>query len=171
MASKTGESNLQHDFARACGPCTLAFDILKTFEEAANIEQQTCEFGADGIECLMHVLPCCDHRFGKHTGAFTSAGVAARRQRFRPVRCCARHQVRAREFRPQSFSRLQLMRFDQGATIASTPARKPDEWTFRFIDGDAGAAKVGDDLPFAQSQMLGTKAIDGRLRRLRDAAR
>jgi hypothetical protein len=114
----------------------------------------------------MYVLPCRDHRFGKHAGAFAPAAVAAGRQRFRPIGCCSRHQVRARELGPQSFSRLQLMHFDQGTAVASAPARKPDERTFRFIDGDAGAAKVGDDLAFAQSQMLGTKAVDGRLRGL-----
>jgi hypothetical protein len=171
MACETSEGNLQHDFARACGPRTLALDILETFEEATNIEQQTCEFRTDGIECLMHVLPCRDHCFGKHAGAFAPGGMAAGRQRFRPVGCCSRHQVRARELHPQSFSRLQLMRFDQGTPVASASARKPDEWTFGFIDGDAGAAEVGDDVPLAQRKMLRTKAIDGRLSRWRDAAR
>jgi len=68
------------------------------------------------------------------------------------------------------YSRLQLMRFDQGTAVASAPAGKPDKRTFRFIDGDAGAAKVSDNLPLTQGQMLGTKTIDGWLRRLRDAA-
>jgi hypothetical protein len=77
--------------------------------------------------------------------------------------------MRAREFRPQPFARLQLMRFDQGTPIASAAARQPDKRTFRFIDGDARAAKVGDDFPFPQGKMPGTKATYGRLRRLRAA--
>jgi len=73
----------------------------------------------------------------------------------------------AREFRPQPFTRLQLIRFDQGTPIASAPAREPDKRTFRFIDGDAGTAKLGDDFLFCQGKMLGTKAIYCRLSSLR----
>src|SRR5262245_60015571 len=79
--------------------------------------------------------------------------------------------MRAREVRPQLFSRLQLMRLDQGTPVASAPPRQPDQRAFRFIDGDAGAAKVGGDLPFSQRKMLSTKAINGRLLRLRATRR
>src|SRR5262245_12631671 len=79
--------------------------------------------------------------------------------------------MRAREVRPQSFSRLQLMRLDQDTPVASAPPRQPDQRAFRFVDDHAGAAKVGHDLAFHQNKMLGTKAINGRLRRLRATRR
>src|SRR5215470_14043761 len=79
--------------------------------------------------------------------------------------------MRAREVRPQSLSRLQLMRLDQGTPVASAPSRQPDQRAFRFIDGNAGAAEVGHDLAFLQSKMLGTKTINGGLRRLRATRR
>ena len=75
--------------------------------------------------------------------------------------------MRAGKIRTQSFSRLQLMRLDQGAAIASAPARQPDKRAFRFIDDNAGAAEVGDDLALRQSKMLRAKAVNDRLRSLR----
>src|SRR6185503_18752707 len=80
-------------------------------------------------------------------------------------------QMRAGKIRTQSFSRLQFMRLDQGAAIASAPARQPDKGAFRFIDDNAGAAEVGDDLALRQRKMLRTKAVNDRLRSLRLPAR
>jgi hypothetical protein len=40
--------------------------------------------------------------------------------------------MRTRKIRTQSFSRLQLIRLDQGAAIASAPARQPDKRGFPF---------------------------------------
>src|SRR6476660_2113542 len=85
VAGEAGESELQHHFARARGPGALALDILKTFEEAANIEQQTCEFRTNGVKRLMDALARRDHCIGKCAGAFAAAGMAAGRQRLRPV--------------------------------------------------------------------------------------
>jgi len=59
------------------------------------------------------------------------------------------------------------MHFDQGAAIASAPARQPDKRTFRFVDDNAGAAELGDDLALRQSKMLRAKTINDRLRSLR----
>src|SRR4029077_8190177 len=79
--------------------------------------------------------------------------------------------MRTRKTRTQSFSRLQLIRLDQGAAIASAPARQPDKRAFRFIDDNAGAAEFGDDLALHQSKMLRAKAVNDRLRVLRLPAR
>jgi hypothetical protein len=46
----------------------------------------------------------------------------------------------------QPFSRLKLMDFDQWPPIAASPAREPTDRTFNFIDNDANAAKIDDDL-------------------------
>jgi len=70
--------------------------------------------------------------------------------------------MRAGKIRTQSFSRLQLIRLDQGAAIASAPARQPDKRAFRFIDDNAGAAELGDDLALRQSKMLCAKAVNDR---------
>jgi len=67
--------------------------------------------------------------------------------------------MRAREIAAESFTSLELMRFDQGAAIASAPTREPGQRTFRFIDDDAGSAELCDDLPRRQSQMLSPKAV------------
>src|SRR4029077_10018230 len=71
--------------------------------------------------------------------------------------------MRAGKIRTQSFSGLQLIRLDQGAAIASAPARQPDKRAFRFIDDNAGAAELGDDLALRQSKMLRAKAVNDRL--------
>jgi hypothetical protein len=75
--------------------------------------------------------------------------------------------MRAGKIRTQSFSRLQLIRLDQGAAIASAPVRQPDKRAFRFIDDNAGAAELGDDLALHQSKMLRAKAVNDRLGSLR----
>jgi hypothetical protein len=38
------------------------------------------------------------------------------------------------------------MDFDQWPPIAASPAREPTDRTFNFIDNDANAAKIDDDL-------------------------
>jgi hypothetical protein len=77
MACEAGKSELQHHFAGTRGPSTLALDILKTFEEAANIEQQTCEFRTNGVKRQMDALARRDHGIGQCAGAFAAAGMAA----------------------------------------------------------------------------------------------
>jgi hypothetical protein len=67
------------------------------------------------------------------------------------------------EIRAQPLARLQLVRFDQSAAVAPTPAREPNQRAFSFVDDDAGAAEIGDDLALRQSEMLSAKAINNRL--------
>ena len=74
--------------------------------------------------------------------------------------------MRAGEISAQPFTGLQLMRLDQCAAVAPAPAREPGQRAFSFIDGDAGAAEVRDDLPLRQGEMLRAEIIDDRLRRL-----
>src|SRR4029077_10345311 len=75
--------------------------------------------------------------------------------------------MRSGKIRTQSFSRLQLIRLDQGAAITSAPARQPDKRAFRFIDDNGCAAELGDDLALRQSKMLRAKAVNDRLMSLR----
>ena len=77
MTCKAGESELQHDFAGARGPHALALDIFETFEEAANIKQQACEFWTDRVKRLVHALTRGNHCVGKNARAFASAGMSA----------------------------------------------------------------------------------------------
>jgi hypothetical protein len=74
----------------------------------------------------------------------------------------ARHHVSASEIGAQPLAGLELMRLDQGAAVASAPARQPSERAFGFIDGDIDAAEFGRDLPFGQVEMLAAKAVDRR---------
>jgi hypothetical protein len=66
----------------------------------------------------------------------------------------------AGEIRPQPLTRLQLMRFDQGAATASAPAREPAQRAFNFIDDNIDRAAIRNDLPSRQSEMLSAKAVD-----------
>ena len=118
----------------------------------------------------MHALARGDHRLGEGRGALAAGAAAAGRYRARPVRGHARHHVSAGEIGAQPLAGLKLMRLDQGAAVAPTPARQPGERTFGFIDGDAGAAEFGRDLPFRQVEMLAAKAIDCRRRKFARAA-
>ena len=79
VAGKTVEAELQHNFARASRPRALTLDILKTLEEAANVEQQACEFRANRVKRVMQPLPRRNHCLGKNAGLFASATTATGR--------------------------------------------------------------------------------------------
>jgi hypothetical protein len=66
----------------------------------------------------------------------------------------------AGEIRAQPLTRLQLMRFDQGAAIASASSREPSQRAFYFIDDNLDAAAIRDDLSLCQSEMLSAKAVN-----------
>ena len=174
MAREPVERELQHDLGRARRPGAFALDVFQALEEAADVEQQAGEFRADRIERLMHALARRDHGLGESAGALAAGAAAAGRDRARPVRGGARHQMGAGEIRAQPFAGLQLMRRDQGAAVAATAAREPGQRAFRLVDGDAGAAELGRDLTLRQGQMPAAEAVDRRplrvmLRRRRHA--
>ena len=79
VTGETIETELQHNFARASRPSTLTLDVLKTFQEAANVEQQACEFRTERVKRVMHPLPRRNHCVGKHASSFASAATAADR--------------------------------------------------------------------------------------------
>src|SRR5262249_40399699 len=91
--------------------------------------------------------------------------------RIGPVRCGARHQLRAGKVRSQALTGLQLMNFDQWSAVAPTPPRQPTERALDLIDDDADAAEIRLDLLLRQNKMLRTKGADDRIQRLRHRAR
>ena len=46
------------------------------------------------------------------------------------------------------------MRLDQRAAVAAAAAREPGERAFELVDGDVGAAELGDDLLPIEREML-----------------
>jgi hypothetical protein len=53
----------------------------------------------------------------------------------------------AREIATESLASVKLVWLDQGAAIASAPARQPEQGAFCFIDDDARAPEFSDNLP------------------------
>ena len=167
MAREPVKRQLQHHLCGSCRPGALAFDVFEALEKTADIQQQPAEFRADGVERLMHPLARADHHVGECGAAFTAGAAAAGSDRAHPIGGGARHQMGAGEIDAQPLAGLKLMRFDEGTAVAPTTARKPGQRTFRFVDGDIGAAELGRDLALGQLKMLPEKAVDRRLRRLR----
>src|SRR5215208_5290650 len=56
VAREAIKTELQHDFCRTRRPGALPFHVFKPFEKAADVEQESDEFGSDRIECLPHTL-------------------------------------------------------------------------------------------------------------------
>jgi hypothetical protein len=165
MAREPVERELQHYFRRTGRPSAFALYILEAFEKAAGVEQEPAEFRADRIERLVDTLARGNHRLGERSGALATGAAASGGNRARPVRGGARHQMGASEIAAQPLTRLELVRLDQRAAVASAAARKPGERAFGFVDGDAGAAELGRDLALGKVEMLAEKGIDSRLLR------
>ena len=72
MAGEAIERELQYDLARTRRPCAFSLYIRKAFEEAADVEQQTCEFRTDGIKRVVHALTRRDHCVGEYRFAFAA---------------------------------------------------------------------------------------------------
>ncbi len=92
----------------------------------------------------MNALPSGNYRFRHRIGPLGPATwrAAGRFDQW----CRARHKQCTRKVGAQPFSGLKLMDFDQWTPIAASPAREPTDRTFDFIDNDANAAKIDDDL-------------------------
>src|SRR6185437_14253372 len=106
-----------------------------------------------------------DHRFRKRAGTLRTA-AAAGADRARPVRCRARHHMRAREVTAQTFAGLQLIGRDQRTSVTSAPAREPHQRTFGFVDSDVGRAVPSFDPLKSKRKMLTAEFVNGGVHRL-----
>ena len=68
VAGETLECELQHDFSGANRPRPFPFDVFEPLEKAANVKQQSGEFGFDRVERLMDALARRDHGICRRTG-------------------------------------------------------------------------------------------------------
>ena len=77
--ANTGRNTVTILLNDGAGRLTLAFDIFKAFEKAANIEQQAGEFRTNGVKRVMHPLSRGNHCLGEHRRLFVPAAAAAGR--------------------------------------------------------------------------------------------
>src|SRR5690606_40445585 len=108
MPAQGCERRLEQQLGGAGRPTPLRFHLFDALEEAADVDQRAGEFGADGIERLVHSDAGGEGRIGEISDAVISAAWAAG-DRCLPAGATAPHELSPAIVRAHALYGLELL--------------------------------------------------------------
>ncbi len=135
MTRQRRQSQAQDDLCRARWPSAFALDFFQSFQEAAEIDQQSREVGPGRIKRTLDPATGA-HRHLGYLGAAPTATAPPGGHRRRPVGRDARHHLPSGIVGAQALAGGELDRIDVRPAIAVATVAEPGERALILVHGD-----------------------------------